>query len=122
MDFGDVVAIVEAVALAGSWMWLQSKKLSYPGWKRKAALAALGCASLAVGLDLVLTGIMHWTGVEHVGENLYLGFFAAILIFSFLSAILSLLGRGSPRILALVWSLVLILQGAVTIAIGMSQE
>jgi ankyrin repeat protein len=111
MDFRDGIAIVECVALAGSWIWLRAKKLSYSGWRRKASLAALGCVSLALFLDLINTTILRLIGIERVVHwvsfgrfgSLSRGLFAVIGIMACLSLVLGLLGKGSPRILALAW-------------------
>jgi len=111
MDFRDGIAIVEFVALAGSWIWLRAKKLSYSGWRRKASLAALGCVSLALFLDLISTAILrligiervvHWVSFERFG-SLSRGLFAVIGTMACLSLVVGLLGKGSPRILALGW-------------------
>jgi hypothetical protein len=111
MDFRDGIAIVECVALAGSWIWLRAKKLSYSGWRRKASLAALGCVSLALFFDLMNTTILRLIGIERVVHwdsfgrfgSLGRGLFAVIGTMACLSLVLGLLGKGSPSILALAW-------------------
>jgi hypothetical protein len=120
MSFRDGIAILECVAVAGSWIWLSHKQLSYSDWRRKASLTAFGCASLAVLLDLINTGIMrfvgiervvHWVGLEGFG-SLGWGLFAAIGTLGGLSLLLALLGKGSPRILALAWLCFLLIPNA----------
>ena len=120
MDFRDGIAIVECVALAGSWIWLRAKKLSYSGWRRKASLAALGFVSLALLLDLINTTILRLIGIERVVHwvsfgrfgSLSRGLFAVIGIMACLSLVLGLLGKGSPRILALGWFCFLLIPNA----------
>lgn len=120
MDFRDGIAIAECAALAGSWIWLHAKKLSYSGWRRKASLAALGCVSLALLLDLINTTILLLIGVERVVHwvsfgrfgSLSRGLFAVIGIMACLSLVLGLLGKGSPRILALTWFCFLLIPNA----------
>jgi ankyrin repeat protein len=120
MDFRDGIAIVECAALAGSWIWLRAKKLSYSGWRRKASLAALGCVSLALFLDLINTTILRLIGIERVVHwvsfgrfgSLSRGLFAAIGTMGCLSLVLGLLGKGSPRILALAWFCFLLIPNA----------
>jgi hypothetical protein len=120
MDIRDGIAILECVALAGSWIWLRAKKPSYSGWRRKASLAALGCVSLAVLLDLIHTGISRLVGIERTVDwlgfeqvwSLYWGLFVVILTLACLSLILGLLGEGSPRILAMGWICFLLIPNA----------
>jgi hypothetical protein len=120
MSFRDGIAILECVALAGSWIWLGGKQLSYSSWRRKASLTALGCVSLAVLLDLINTGILrfvgiervvHWAGFERFG-SIGWGLFAVIGTLACLSLILGLSGKGTPRILALAWSCFLLVPNA----------
>jgi len=104
MNFWDGIAVAEIVALAGSWIWLRTKKLSYSSWRRKAALAALGCVSLAAFLDLANTGISRLIGIERVAYfyglervgSLASGLFAAIGTMACLSLILGLLEKAVP--------------------------
>jgi hypothetical protein len=120
LNFRDGIAIAECVALAGSWIWLSGKQLSYPGWRRKASLTALGCVSLAVVLDLINTGILRFFGIERVVNSVGLerfrsltwGVFAVMGTMACLSLILGLLGQGIPRILALAWFCLLLIPNA----------
>jgi hypothetical protein len=127
IDFREGIAIVECVALAASWIWLRTKKLLYSGWRRKASLAALGCVSLALFLDLINTAILRLIGVERLVHwvsfgrfgNLSRGLFAAIGTMACLSLVLGLLGKGSPRILAVTWfCLLFILNASILPSIG----
>src|SRR5437868_3640835 len=95
-NFGDSVALIEAVALAGCWIWVQSRHLSYSDWKRKAALASFACVSVTAILYLLLTGVMHWIEKGNFRGNLYLGIFGVAILFALLSLVLGILGRGSP--------------------------
>jgi hypothetical protein len=116
----DGIAIAECVALAGSWIWLSGKQLSYPGWRRKASLTAFWCVSFAALLDLIHSGILrlvgieglvHWVGFEGLGSLLW-GLLSVIATMACLSLILGLLGKGSPRILALAWFCFLLIPNA----------
>ena len=64
---------------------------------------------------------MHWTATGDVRGNVYLGFFGAAILLAFASLILGLLGRGSPRIVALIWCFVLGCQIALTIMIALRE-
>jgi hypothetical protein len=114
MDAGDWFAIGEAVALTLTWVWVRSRKLSYPDRRRRASFVALLCATAAVGLDLVLTCIMHFVGPARVNPYLFLGFILAMGFFSMACLVFGLGGKGSPRIVALIWSAVLLAQSAGT--------
>jgi hypothetical protein len=116
IDWRAVIAIFECVALAGSWIWLRTQKLSYPGWRRKASVAALTCASLAVFLNLINTGIIRSLETASianvllgpVGRNVLTGLLAATITTACLSLILAIFGKGSPRVLASAWFCVLL--------------
>jgi ankyrin repeat protein len=120
MDVLDGIAIVECVGLVSSWIWLRSKRLSYSGWRRKASLAALGSVSLALFLDSIdtiilrligLERVMHWIGFGRFGSASR-GLFVVTGTMACLSLFLGVLGRGSPRILALVWFCFLLIPNA----------
>jgi hypothetical protein len=121
MDLGDGVVVVEGMALVGCCVWVQSKRLSFEDWRRRAALTSFICASVAVVFDLVLAGIMHWVAPGGVREHVYLGLFGATILMTLLSLVLGLLGRGSPRIVALIWCFLLICHIALTIMIALRE-
>ena len=121
MALGDGVAVVEGVALVGCWIWVQSKRLPFGDWRRRSALISFICASVAVVFDLVLTGIMHWVAPGDVRANVYLGLFGAAILMTFLCLVVGLLGRGSPRIVALIWCFVLVCKIALTIMIALRE-
>jgi hypothetical protein len=111
MNVRDAISIAEGVALASSWIWLGRRQLSFSGWRSKASVASLGCVSLAVLLDLIRTSALQFVGLERVTSwvglerlvSLTWGLFATMATLACLSLILAVLGKGSPRILALVW-------------------
>jgi hypothetical protein len=113
----DATAIMECMALVGSWIWLRSKQFLYPDWRRKASLIAFWCVSLAVLLDLINTGILRsfgivrvvtWVGFERY-PNRVLGLVVVIASLACLSLMFGLLGKGYPRMLALTWICVLLI-------------
>jgi hypothetical protein len=114
MDAGDWFAIGEAIALTLTWVWVRSRRLSYPDRRRRASFVALLCASAAVSVDLVLTCIMHFVGPARVNLYLFLGFILAMDFFSAACLVFGLGGKGPPRIVALSWSAFLLAQSAET--------
>ena len=119
VGFGDWIAIVEVIALAGSWRWILDQNMSYSGWRRKASLAALACVSLAVLLDATNKGLLHLILSERVSGNHATELLAAMrpiiwtaATIACLSLILGLVGKGSPRLLALAWLCVLFFPNA----------
>jgi hypothetical protein len=117
------IALVAALALAGNWIWLKFKRLSYSGLRRKASLAAFVCVSLAVSLDLFRIGISYWWEIEryarniHPDPNLYLGLLIAIGILGCIALILGLLGKGSPRIFSFAWVCFLLFESSPVLSI-----
>jgi len=111
MNVRDATSIAEGAALAGSWIWLCRRHLSFSGWRSKASVASLGCVSLAVLLDLMHISVLQFVGLERVASwvgferfvSLTWGLFASMATLACLSLILAVLGKGSPRILAVVW-------------------
>jgi hypothetical protein len=119
MDFHNWISIVEIAALTGSWVWLRTRRLQYPDWRRKASLAALGCVSLTVLLDVMNSGVLHLILTDRVSRGIGLALLAAIrplvwatVTTACLALVLGLAGRGTPRILALAWVCVLCIPSA----------
>ncbi len=108
-SYDDWISIAAAPALAGSWIWFISKKHFYPGFRSKASLAAFVCVSIAVALLLFQLGFLQWLGLGGLVRNVdrlrtpYVMDLAAVGILSSAALLLALLGKGSPRLLALLW-------------------
>jgi hypothetical protein len=104
MNVRDATSIAEGAALAGSWIWLCRRHLSFSGWRSKASVASLGCVSLAVLLDLMHISVLQFVGLERVAcwvgferfVSLTWGLFASMATLACLSLILAVLGKGQP--------------------------
>ena len=114
MDFHNWISIFEIAALTGSWVWLRTRRLQYQDWRRKASLAALGCVSLTVLLDLMNSSALHLILTDQFSRGIGLALLAAIrpvawatVTTACLALVLGLAGRGTPRIVALAWVCVL---------------
>ena len=119
MDFHNWISIVEIAALIGSWIWLRTRRLQYSGWRRKASVAALGCVSFTVLLDVMNSGVLHLILTDRVSRGVGLTLLAAVVpvvwatvTTACLALVLGLAGRGTPRILALAWVCVLCIPSA----------
>ena len=110
MDVHDWISLLLVVALAASWRWLLSQRLSYSDWRRKASLAAFGCASIALLLGVSASGFMRLILAGVVSQR-FGHMLAAVLrpilwialSVACVATILLLVGKGRPRILALAW-------------------
>jgi hypothetical protein len=99
----DFIGIVDTIALATTWWSVARNNASYPDWRRKCALGGLmfGCFSGLMWLAIIVQismNINDETGYE-------VPMLALIMVlFSLVGLILALIGKGSPRKLALFWS------------------
>lgn len=114
MDAGDIVAISEGVLLAGTWVWVLRVKRSWPGWREKSAIWGFICASVAILADLVLTVVMHLRGESAFAGILFLATIVASVLLGLAGIVLGTLGKGTPRLATLAWSLVVLASVAVT--------
>ena len=55
-----MIALLDKVALAGTWCWILRRRITFNGIRQKLAVADLILASISVILDLVLTLVMHF--------------------------------------------------------------
>jgi hypothetical protein len=104
VDPGDMVAVCEGFFLAATWVWILRAKRKWPGWREKLSLYALLCASVSILADLILTSTMHFRGDSTFTAELFVATLVASLLLGVAGIVLAFLGRGSPRIAALIWS------------------
>jgi cytochrome bd-type quinol oxidase subunit 2 len=122
IDFGDAVAALEGVMLVATWARLWRSQQTYVGWRRKASFAGLVCASIALALDLVLTVILHFRRTDdRTAAQIYLLFLSSMGLMALCGLVLGILGRGRPRVAAIVWSCFVLALFAGTIAIAVLQ-
>lgn len=116
MDFGDYVAVTEGVALAGTWFWVLRRNIERNEKRRKLAMYALASASLSVVLDLILTVILHWrqNPDDAIAGKAYLLLFPLSALTALIGLVLGLIAKGTPRIAAVLWSLVMLTSAAFT--------
>jgi hypothetical protein len=98
----DFLGIVDALALAATWLWVAREKTDYSGWRSKCALAGLmfGWASGVVLLAIFVQISMNIN--DETGSRIPMQAFIIVLL-SLVGLVLALIGKGGPRILALFW-------------------
>ena len=115
VDIGDIIAISEGVLLVGTWAWVLRVKRVWSGWREKAALAGFLCATVSVVCDLVLTVVMHHRGDGTFAAILFMVAVVAGLLLGTAGIVLGFLGKGTPKVAALVWSSVVLLLVGITV-------
>ena len=115
IDIGDIIAISEGVLLVGTWAWVLRVKRVWSGWREKAALAGFLCATVSVVCDLVLTVVMHYRGDGTLSATLFMVAVVAGLLLGTAGIVLGFLGKGTPKVAALVWSSVVLLLVGITV-------
>ncbi len=115
MDTGDIVAISEGILLAGTWAWVLRVKRVWSGWREKTAFAGFLCATISVVCDLVLTVVMHYRGDGTLAATLFMVAVVAGLLSGTAGIVLGFLGKGTPKVAALVWSSLVLLSVAITV-------
>jgi len=115
IDIGDIIAISEGVLLVGTWAWVLRVKRVWSGWREKAALAGFLCATVSVVCDLVLTVVMHHRGDGTFAAILFMVAVVAGLLLGTAGIVLGFLGKGTPKVAALVWSSVVLLLVGITV-------
>lgn len=123
MDVLRILAVSEgasAVLIAGTWYWVLRQGSSYENWRTKASFAALILASIAVVVQLVLAIVTQFRPLEALDSaslrgggnalaaHLWLWSFFATGLLSFGGLALAVLGKGSARFPAGVWSFVVL--------------
>jgi hypothetical protein len=115
LDFGDIIAISESVLLVGTWAWVLRVKRVWSGWREKSALSGFLCATIAVVFDVILTVEMHFRGDGNFAAILFVVAVVAGLLLGTAGIVLGFLGKGTPKVAALVWSCVVLLSVAITV-------
>lgn len=102
---------VLSVFLMLNWYLILRRKEVYVGWRRWAALIALAFPTAALCGELVLTAIAYFhplnqmNGTE-LGLDAWGVSFIAVGVLGACGFVVALVGKGSPRIASLVWSMV----------------
>ena len=115
MDAGDILAISEGVLLASTWGWSFRVKRDWNGWREKSALFGLVCVSAAIIADLILSAIMHYRGDSDFAAVSFLITVVAGLLLGLAGLVLGIIGKGTPRVAAIVWSVFILASVAVTV-------
>jgi hypothetical protein len=123
MNLTRILGLIEGasvVLMAGAWYRMSRERVVYTSWRNKASSAALVFVSVAVVIQFGLAMMTQFrplatldTASASEGWNAFAGhfwlwsFFATGLL-AFAGLVLAALGKGTPRILAGVWSLVVL--------------
>lgn len=116
LEFGDYVGIAEGIALVGTWRWALSRGVPRNGMRHKLAIYALGAASISVVIDLILTLILHFhqNPDDSFAGKAYLLLFPLSALAALIGLVSGLIARGTPRVAAVIWSLLMLASDAVT--------
>jgi hypothetical protein len=115
MGIGDLIASSEGIFLAGTWAWVLRIKRNWIGWREKSALCAFLCASAAVVLDLILTAVMHFRSESNFAAIFFLATIVAGILLGAAGITLAIMSKGTPKLAALIWSLIVLLSTGATI-------
>jgi hypothetical protein len=115
LDTGDIVVFSEGLLMAGTWAWVFRLKKSWTGWREKSALWGLICATLAIALDLALTVVMQVQADSNFAIQFLLVVFIAGIVLAVAGLTLGALGKGTPKLAALLWSLEILIATGVTV-------
>jgi hypothetical protein len=123
MDVLRILAVSEgasAALIAATWYWVLRQGTADENWRTKASFAALILASIAVVVQLVLAMVTQFRPLEELdsaslrgggyalGAHLWLWSFFATGLLSFGGLVLAILGKGSARVPAGMWSFVVL--------------
>ena len=123
MDISKLLAVSEgtsAVLIAGTWYWVSRQGNVYANWRNKASFVALVLASIAVAVQFALAIFTQFRSLETldtaslkgggkaVVAHLWLWSFFVAGLLSFAGLALAILGKGSPRLPAGVWSCIVL--------------
>jgi hypothetical protein len=112
MDAGDIIALSEGLLLAGTWGWVLRIKRVWSGWREKSALSGLLCATIALVCDLIHAVLLHSEGTFAV--ILVMVTLVGGLLLGTAGIVLGILGKGTPRVAAVVWSCFVLLSVVLT--------
>jgi cytochrome bd-type quinol oxidase subunit 2 len=104
MDAGDVVAITEVALIGVTWALTLRREQDFQGRRSKLAVSALALPTVAVVLDLALTAITHFHSPDSFVAQLWAYTVIFTLVVGVCGLALAIVGKGSPRIAAMVWS------------------
>ncbi len=104
IDGGDVVAIVEALLISGTWLLVLRKKPAFEGRRRKLAFAALLIPSIAIVLDLILTAVMHFHASDSLGAAAWIIVVICTFVLGVGGLVCAIFAEGSPRAAGAIWS------------------
>jgi hypothetical protein len=123
MDVLKALAVLEGVSaalIAGTWYWVLRQGSSHENWRTKASFAALVLASVSVAVQFVLAMVTQFHPLEALDSaslkggwnafaaHLWLWSFFATGVLSFAGLALAILGKGTARIPAGLWSCVVL--------------
>ena len=123
MDVPKLLAVSEGTSvalIAGTWYWVSRQGNVYANWRNKASFVALVLASVAVAVQFVLAIFTQFRSLDAldtaslqgggnvVVAHLWLWSFFAAGLLSFAGLVLAILGKGSPRLPAGVWSCIVL--------------
>ena len=123
MDVPKLLAVSEGtsvVLIVGTWYWVSRQGNVYANWRNKASFVALVLASVAVAVQFVLAIFTQFRSLDAldtaslqgggnvVVAHLWLWSFFAAGLLSFAGLVLAILGKGSPRLPAGVWSCIVL--------------
>ena len=123
MDVLRIIALSEGAAgvlIAWTWYRLPPGGNFRADWRNRASLVALVLASMALAIQLALVLVTWFRPLERIdsaslqgGWNsfvayLWLGSFLATGVLALCGVVLAILGKGTPRIAAGVWSFVVL--------------
>lgn len=123
ISFADIAypEAVLGVLMIGTWWWVLRQRVEYAGWRRTASLVGLALPTLALIIELLLAGILaHYGSLRNLDEaslrggwpafvgRALLGLSLATGLLSFGGLVLAVVGKGNPRIAAVIWSCVIL--------------
>ena len=123
MDVPKLLAVSEGtsvVLIVGTWYWVSRQGNVYANWRNKASFVALMLASVAVAVQFALAIFTQFRSLDAldtaslkgggnaVVAHLWLWSFVAVGLLSFAGLALAILGKGSPRLPAGVWSCIVL--------------
>ena len=108
---------VLAIFIGGTWWWVLRQENAQVGWRRTASWVGLALPTAALIIELWLAAVVaHYRSLEALdtaslrggwsafGGRFWLWSFFATGLFSFCGLLLAIIGKGTPRVAAAVWS------------------
>jgi hypothetical protein len=116
MGFPGIIAISEVVLgafMTATWWLVLSRHEVYVGWRRRASLFGLALPAVALAIEIAVSTTAHFYPLRELDEAgglqavvaLVLGIALIVVgLLSLAGLVSALLGKGNPRIAAVVWS------------------